>query len=168
MKNRYKANNILIIIFLFLFIILGLIGTFAYQQPTNLKEATGIIQDYKQHEGKWYDNIFGNSKGSYFKVKFEDDSFFESTGICYDNIDKTLFEKIKIGDCITIIYNEESGRPDRIYAIKYNGKDYLLLEDSLNGFKQTERIMHIFGPSISVLSIVVGLILFAINYKKNK
>lgn len=166
--KKYISNNILIIVLTFVFVILGLVGSFAYELPTDLTEITGFIQSYNQRDGKWYDNIFGGSKGSYFNVRLEDDSFFEATGICYDNIDRNLFKKLKIGEEITITYNNESGRPDRIFAIKYQDIDYLMLDDSLNGYKQTAKIMHVVGPIMCGFSILSGVVLLMINYKKNR
>ena len=109
MKNRFVAFNILIAIALLLVLVLSLIFTFSYQQPTGLKQQTGIVSKFNQYDEKWYDNIFGNSKGSYFDVRFEDNSYFEATGICYDNIDRRLFEELQIGKELTITYFEKSG-----------------------------------------------------------
>ncbi len=168
MKNRFAAFNFLIAIALLFVLVLSLIFTFAYKQPTGLKQQTGVVSKFNQYDEKWYDNIFGNSKGSYFDVRFEDDSFFEATGISYDNIDRTLFEKLEVGEEITITYKDEIGSPNKIYAIKYNGKNYLLLDEVLNEYRQDEKIAHIVGPIIVVLSISVGTVLLILNYKKNR
>ena len=109
MKNRFVAFNILIAIALLLVLVLSLIFTFSYRQPTGLKQQTGIVSKFNQYDEKWYDNIFGNSKGSYFDVRFEDNSYFEATGICYDNIDRRLFEELQIGKELTITYFEKIG-----------------------------------------------------------
>ena len=168
MKNRFVAFNILIANALLLVLVLSLIFTFSYQQPTGLKQQTGIVSKFNQYDEKWYDDIFGNSKGSYFDVRFEDNSYFEATGICYDNIDRTLFEKLEVGEEITITYKDEIGSPNKIYAIKYNGKNYLLLDDVLNEYSKNEKTAHIIGPIIIVLSISVGTVLLILNYKRNR
>lgn len=168
MKNRFAAFNILIAIALLLVLVLSLIFTFAYQQPTGLKQQTGLISKFNQYDEKWYDNIFGNSKGSYFDVWFEDNSYFEATGICYDNIDRRLFENLQIGEKITITYFEKSGGLRKICAIEYNGETYLSLNDVLNEYSQNEKVAHIVGPTIIALSISLGTILFIVNHKKNR
>ncbi len=168
MKNRFAAFNILIAIILLLVLVLSLIFTFAYKQPTGLKQQTGVVSKFNQYDEKWYDHIFGNSKGSYFNVRFEDDSYFEATGICYENIDRSLFENIQIGEEITITYFKKSGGLRKICAIEYNDETYLSLNDVLNEYSQNEKVAHIVGPTIMALSISVGAVLFIVNYKKNR
>lgn len=168
MKNRFAAFNILIAIALLFVLVLSLIFTFAYKQPTELKQQTGVVSKFNQYDEKWYDNIFGNSKGSYFDVRFEDNSYFEATGICYDNINRKLFEDLQIGEEITITYFEKSGGLRKICSIDYNGETYLSLDDVLNEYSQNEKVAHIVGPTIMALSISVGVVLFIVNYKKNR
>ena len=168
MKNRFAAFNLLIAIALSLVLAISLIFTFSYQQPKKLKQQTGVVSKFNQYDEKWYDNIFGNSKGSYFDVRFEDNSYFEATGICYDNIDRRLFADLQIGKEITITYFEKSGGLRKICAIDYNGETYLPLSDVLNEYSQNEKVAHIVGPTIMALSISVGAVLFIVNYKKNR
>ena len=168
MKNRFTAFNILIAIALLVVLALSLIFTFAYKQPTGLKQQTGVVLKFDQYDEKWYDNIFENSKGSYFNVRLEDNSYFEATGICYDNIDRRLFENLQKGEEITITYFEKSAGLRKICALEYNGETYLTLSDVLNEYSKNERIAHIVGPTIMVLSISVGALLFIVNYKKNR
>ena len=168
MKNRFVAFNILIAIALLFVLVLSLIFTFTYQQPTGLKQQTGIVSKFNQYDEKWYDNIFGNSKGSYFDVRFEDNSCFEATGICYDNIDRRLFEELQIGKELTITYFEKSDGLRKICALEYNGETYLSLNDVLNEYSKNEKNAHIVGPTIMALSISVGALLFVVNYKKNR
>ena len=168
MKNRFVAFNILIAIALLLVLVLSLIFTFSYQQPMGLKQQTGVVSKFNQYDEKWYDNIFGNSKGSYFNVRFEDNSCFEATGICYDNIDRRLFEELQIGKELTITYFEKSGGLRKICALEYNGETYLSLNDVLNEYSKKEKTAHIVGPTIMALSISVGALLFVVNYKKNR
>ena len=168
MKNRFVAFNILIAIALLLVLVLSLIFTFSYQQPMGLKQQTGVVSKFNQYDEKWYDNIFGNSKGSYFDVRFEDNSYFEATGICYDKIDRRLFEELQIGEEITITYFEKNGGLRKICSLKYNGETYLSLNDVLNEYNKNEKTAHIVGPTIMALSISVGVVLFIVNYKKNR
>ena len=168
MKNRFAAFNVLIAIALLFVIVISLIFTFAYQPPTDLKRQTGVVSKFNQYDDKWYDHIFGNSKGSYFNVRFEDDAYFEATGICYENIDRELFEKIQVGEEITVIYFEKGGGLKKICAIEYMGKTYLSLDRVLNEYTQSEQVAHIVGPTIMALSISVGAVLFIVNYKKNR
>ena len=81
MKNRFIVFNVLIAIALLFVLVISLIFTFSYQQPTDLKQQTGVVSKFNQYDEKWYDNIFGNTKGSYFDVRFEDDSYFEATSV---------------------------------------------------------------------------------------
>lgn len=168
MKNRFAAFNILISIAMLFVLVLSLIFTFSYQQPMELKQQTGIVSKFNQYDEKWYDNIWGNSKGSYFDVRFEDNSYFEATGICYDNIDRRLFEELQIGKELTITYFEKSGELRKICALEYNGETYLSLNDVLNEYNKNEKTAHIVGPTIMALSISVGALLFVVNYKKNR
>ena len=50
MKNRFVAFNILIAIVLLLVLVLSLIFTFSYQQPTGLKQQTGIVSKFNQYD----------------------------------------------------------------------------------------------------------------------
>ena len=168
MKNRFVAFNILIAIALLLVLAIGLICTFSFQQPKELKHQTGVVAKFNQYDEKWYDNIFGKSKGSYFDVRFEDNSYFEATGICYDNIDRRLFEELQIGKELTITYFEKSGGLRKICALEYNGETYLSRNDVLNEYSKNEKTAHIVGSTIMALSISVGALLLVVNYKKNR
>ena len=168
MKNRFSTSNTLIVIACLLGITLSLMLTFAYQQPTDLKQQTGKVLRFNQHDEKWYDYILGNSKGSYFDVRLEDGSFYEATGICYDNINRELFEDVQVGGNITVTYFKKFGERRKICALEYNGRTYLLLDDVLREYSQNEKVAHIVGPTMIVLFISVGIILFVVNYKKNK
>lgn len=169
-ENKFLVNNILII-FLSLFLILPcLLLTFSYdKEPKNLKEATGIISEFKHYEKKWYDYISSNSKGPYFCVRLEDGSFFETTGISYSQIDMELFDNLSIGEEIKIIYEEEKPMsPDKIYAIEYNGKTYLSLDNVLDEFEDNAKTAHIVCPIAIIVIIAVAGILIFFNYKHNK
>lgn len=168
MKNRLIAFHILITIALLFVLTISFLYTFAYQQPTGLKQQTGNVLRFDQYDEKWYDSILGDSTGSYFRVGLEGDSYYEATGICYDQIDRNLFENLYVGENITITYFEKSGGLRKICALEYNGETYLSLDDVLNEYDQNEKIAHIVGPTIVVLAISAGAILFIINCKKNR
>ena len=167
MKKRFLAYNILIVIMCLLTTLFSLMLTFAYQQPTGLKQQTGSVVRFDQYDEKWYDSLLDGSATSYFNMELEDGSFYEATGICYDNIDRELFEDVQAGSNITVTYSDVSGGLRKIYALEYNGKAYLLLDDVLRDFSQNERTAHIVGPIMIALSISVCIILFVVNYKKN-
>ena len=167
MKKRFLAINRLITIGCLWAILLSLMLTFAYQQPTGLEQQTGKVLSFNQRDEKWYDAFFDRSAGSYFNVELEDGSFYEATGICYDNIDRELFEDVQVGGNITVTYFKKFGERRKICALEYNGKTYLLLDDVFNEYSQNEKTVHIVGPTMIVLFMSVGIILFVANYKKN-
>ena len=170
-NNKFLGFNIIITSISLLFIIFGLIGTFAYE-PSKLKdtkEVTGIIEEYKQRDSKWYDVIAGGTIDSYFNIRLRDNSFYEATGINYDNIDRSLFDIIKEGEEITITYIDNGwSSPNDIVSIEYQGMIYLDYEKVINEFEQNNKIMKIVGPSIIIVTIGTAITLYIINYKKNK
>ena len=167
MKKRFLAINRLITIGCLLAILLSLMLTFAYQQPTGLEHQTGKVLSFNQRDEKWYDAFFDSSARSYFHIWLEDGSYYEATGICYDNINRELFDDVQVGGSIAVTYFEKSGGLRKIYALEYNGKTYLLLDDVLNEYSQNEKTAHIVGPTMLVLSVLAGIILFVVNYRKN-
>lgn len=166
-KNRFLGFNLLIAIVCLFGITLSLMLTFAYQQPAGLEQQTGKILSFNQRDEKWYDAFFDSSAGSYFHIWLEDGSYYEATGICYDNINRELFDDVQVGGSIAVTYFEKSGGLRKIYALEYNGKTYLLLDDVLNEYSQSEKTAHIVGPTMLVLSVLAGIILFVVNYRKN-
>lgn len=167
-RTKFAAFNVLIAIALLFVLTMSLISIAAYRQPTDLKQQTGVVCKFHQYDKKWYDDIFGYSDGPYFSVRFEDDSYFEATGICYENIDRTLFEEIKVGEEITITYFEKIGGRRKICAIEYKGESYLSLDDVLIEFSRSGNVVHTVASSAVVISISVAVVLFIINYKRNR
>lgn len=167
MSKRYFAVNILILILCFALVATGFAFIFLSQCPTDLKQQTGYIMRFNQYDEKWYDWFLGSSNGSCFNVRLGDDSYYEATGICYDNIHRSLFEKLRVGESITITYFEKSGGVRKICAVEYMGETYLSLDDVLNEFDREEKIDHLIGMIIIAFSLLVGIILFIINTKKN-
>ena len=167
-RTKFVAFNVLIAIALLFVLTMSLFSIAAYRQPTDLKQKTGVVCKFHHYDKKWYDDIFGYSTGPYFSVRFEDASYFEATGICYENIDRTLFEGIKVGEEITITYFEKIGGPRKICAIEYKGESYLSLDDVLIEFSRSENVVHTVASSAVVISISVAVVLFIINYKRNR
>lgn len=167
--TKYKSNNILIIVFSLFLIFAAIIGIFSYSTPpTDLKETTGIIQSYNQHDARWHEYVFSDSAHSYFNVRLENDAFFEATGISYNEIDRALFDKLKNGEEITLIYQDYGQiSPNKIHAIRYHGKDYLLLDDVFEAYKQSASTTPIFCSVIIAFSAVTGTVLLILNRKKN-
>ena len=77
------------------FVAICLIASFSSGVPKNLDETTGTIAEFKQRDHKWSDSF--TNKSAHLNVTLEDGSFFEANGIAYDNIDRSLFEKLRIG-----------------------------------------------------------------------
>ena len=167
MQKRFLSYNVLITMACLLAITISLMLTFAYQQPAGLEHQTGKVLSFNQRDEKWYDAFFDRSAGSYFHIWLEDGSYYEVTGICYDNINRELFDDVQVGGSIAVTYFEKSGGLRKIYALEYNGKTYLLLDDVLSEFSQNEKTAHIVGPTMLVLSVLAGIILFVVNYRKN-
>lgn len=167
-QNRFLALNILIIIVVVFCVVIGVVLFFSYQQPKNLQQATGIIAKFEQRDKEWYDYI-GSSSGNEFNVTFEDGTYFEATGIAYDNIDRKLFEIICVGEEIKITYDYSWSRPNRIYSIEYKGVNYLMLDNVLTQYRTEHKGSLIEGVIIVVVSVVLGCVgLCIVNYKNKK
>lgn len=167
-KQWITACNIAISMTVIICVVIGLFVSLAYRRPKNLQEAVGNIASFRQHDKEWYDYI-GGATGNYFNVTLEDGTFFEATGIAYNNINRELFEKIRPGEEIKLTYSHGFGRPNRIYAIEYNGINYLPLDDVLAKYENEYKGRHIAGIVVIVLSVVAGGAgLFIVNYKYRK
>jgi len=167
-QNRLLAVKILICMVVVFCVVMGVVFIVSYAQPKNLQETTGIIAKFEQRDREWYDYI-GSPTGNEFNVTFEDGAYFEATGICYDNIDKELFEKIRVGEEIKLIYDYSWGRPNRIYSIDYNGVNYLMLDNVLAQYKNEHKNLLVYGIVIISVSVAAGGVgLFIVNYKNKK
>lgn len=163
--------NILITVLYIFLLIVGIIGLFAYKVPNveDIKTTTGIISEFKQRDGKWYDVIFGGATDKYFNITFNDDTFYEATGIYYDNIDRTLFDLISNGDEITIGYIDNGWTaPNTIISITYNDVCYLEVNDVLEDFEENDLIAKTLCPAFIVLITIVTGVLYYMNYRTNK
>ena len=166
-KNRLVAFNVMICMIVAICFVIGMCTIFAHEPPKDLKEVTGTIAEFNQYDDNWTDAYFGIS--SYFDIRFEDGRFFKATGISYDNINRELFKKIQVGEEIKITYSSSFSTPNRIYAIEYNGVDYLLLDDVLKSYANEAKTSHITGAIIIGVSVVAGgVALFVVNWKHRK
>ena len=171
MARQNGAFYIIVAVLALGLVFLGLITTFAYQQPTELTQTTGTVKEYRCYEEKWYDDFLGNSKGSYFTVRFEDGSYFEATGICHDLINHSLLEELQVGEEITLTHDPVSGGLEKIYAIEYNGKEYLSADDVFASFAEARKWAHIAGPilfAIGFLTLVGTYVLLFIKIKEKR
>ena len=166
MAKQHGAFYIIIAVLALGLVFLGLITTFAYEQPTALTQTTGIVKEYRCYEEKWYDAFLGNSKGSYFSIRFEDGSYFEATGICHDRMDHALLDDLQIGDEITITHDPVSGGLEKIYAIEYNGKEYLSADDVFESFARARKWAHIEGPIIFAIGFITLVGTYVLLIKK--
>ena len=166
-KSKFAAFNIILVIVLLFALVVPIAYMFGYQVPTDLTTQTGTVSRFYQHDAKWYDNIFSNTKGSYWEVRFEDGSYFEATGIAYEQIDRKLFEELDRGQELTVTYFEKPGGVRKICAIAYKGETYLSSEAVLAAYEQRETRAHIIAPIAIAVLLAVGASLFIINYKKN-
>ena len=172
MKNKSRLiANVLIIFMIVVFVAVCLIVTFSYGAPESLDEVTGTIAEFNQRDDKWSDSFTNNS--AYLNVTLEDGSFFVANGIAYDHIDRTLFERLRIGAEIKITY-ENGGffsGPNKIYAIEYDGEIYLSLDEVLIEYEKDAKDSRVIGLAIAGGFIVIsGFGLFVFNYtiqKKN-
>ena len=117
----------------------------------------------------FYDFIFYNSNDKYFNLTLEEDLFFTTTGIAYDNIDRDLFEDLIIGDEITITYDDRGHlNNSRIYNIEYKGRNYLNIEHVILEMSNNKKSSQTIGIALISITTVVGVCLFIWNCKTNK
>ncbi len=169
--SKYIRINILITVLYIFLLIIGIIGIFAYKVPKaeDIKTTTGIIFEFKQRDGKWYDVVFGGATDKYFNITLNDDTFYEATGIYYDNIDRTLFDLISNGDEITIRYiNNGWSAPNTIISITYKDVCYLEVNDVLEDFGENDLIAKAISPVFIVIITIATGVLYYLNYRTNK
>lgn len=154
------------IVMIYLFGILAAVGVMiSTRPPTDFKEKTGIVLEFQEHEADWTDALFNGS--SYFNIKFTDGSFFEAKGENYKNIDRELYGRLIPGVEITVKYEENHTKPNRIYGIEYCGKTYLKYDDVRPTLEKDYKSTLIACPIILVVWTGVAVALFVFNYKKN-
>lgn len=171
MKNKFALFNILITFGLVLVVLISVFAMTSYRFPDDkdLKTTTGTIEKFSHHEKKWYDYIFRTNDTDSFRIWLRDGTYYEATGINYDNIDKSLYDKIYVGGTITITYNDKGEfSPNDIVSITYGGVCYLSLQEVRREYQNTDKGMKIFGIIAICVSVAAALLLYALNVKKNK
>lgn len=167
--NKFSKYNLIIIITASFIILLSIIAMTSYNEPKKLNTITKTVVKFSQRDTKWYDFLFNGGNDKYFNLTLEEDLFFTSTGIAYDNIDRSLFDDLIIGSDITITYNDEGiGSNNKIYNIEYNGKNYLDINVVLSKRSQTKKDFTTIGIIVICFTVIVGVGLFTFNYRKNK
>ena len=165
--SRYAAINIVIVMVGLGVIIFSVCSMLAYRNPSKLEETTGAVAKFEQRERDWLDSA-ANTGAPYFRVWFEDGSYYEATGIFYNNIDKQLFQSLTTGSEITLTYVTRVGAPKRIYGITYNGATYLYTSDILRDLANERAKTYPYSIVAIVATVVVGVGLFIWNFKRNR
>lgn len=168
MKNKFAAIIVLVSVVVILAVILGVIFITSNRQPENLKETTGTIKKFKQYDSDWLDFIFNTD--SYLRIWLDDGRSFETFVISYNNTNRELFKIMSAGGEVKITYDSENGG-NHIYALDYNGVNYMPLDAVLNDVKDNSKTMTAAGISIMCVSVVIsGVVLsvFGYRYKKKR
>jgi hypothetical protein len=169
-KGKFFQVNILITVALLCFLAVGLLFTFAYDSPKQgeVKTATGTVEKFKWREDEWYDYLFGGSASPYFRLWLTDDSFYEATGMYYDNVDKALYEILQSGEEITVGYIDNGWvSPNDLVSIEYKGVCYLRFTDILEDFEKSNKTGKIVGLYIIGVACVFATAFYILNFKKN-
>lgn len=167
-KNRFAVFNI-IIISVYLVLLTALILCMCLISPAvQLKTKTGTVSKYTNNEADDFLSIITAAK-PYFNVQFADGSSYAASGSYYDDIDKTLFSELSVGDTLTVIYGKaDVGSTHPIYGIKYHNKTYLNSDAVVKNSTDNRKITMIVCPIlIVVITVTAGGLIF-LNYKKNK
>ena len=139
-----------------------------YAPPADLKTANGTVTklNYKADEDI-IDHIINNS--TYFNVTLDDETFFETIGVSFANIEKDFFDKITVGTKITITYEEGNFfTSNKIYGIEYNGKTYLNPDDVLADLENENKSAYIICPVFMGIATLSAAGLIFLSYKKVK
>ena len=170
--NKYLAINCLIVCVAILIIIVASMIIIVHSRSINLQEKTGIVSEFKNREKTWMDDIppYSADNPPYFRLKLNDGSLFEAHGLAYNSIDDELYGNLSVGDEITIIYNDKPWGEgvDTLYDIKYKGKTYLSIDDTLVDTSQDAKTATIVCSVVICVTVIGAVCLFVLNYKKNK
>ena len=162
--------NVVVSLLMFLFIGLGVLFLLPPEPPKNLQRMTGTVEKLERYDANWLEYIFAES--SYYRIWFVDGPRVEARSAVYDLIDGTLFTTLRVGDEITVTYEQNrKNQISHLYSIEYEGVEYLRLEEAL------EAAVNIFNKAETVLIILIffvlpvvagGIGLFFINYRYAK
>ncbi|MDE6618646.1 MAG: hypothetical protein K2K13_06450 [Clostridiales bacterium] len=167
-NNRFAVYNI-IIISVYLVLLTALILCICLISPADqLKTKTGTVSKYTDNKADDFLSIITAAK-PYFNVQFTDGTSYAASGSYYDDIDKTLFSELSVGDTLTVIYAEaDFGNTHPIYGIKYHNRTYLNSDSVVTNSANDRKITIIVCPIlIAVITVTAGVLIF-LNYKKNK
>ena len=171
--NRFLGLNIVITCLTIFFLAIGVVFVVDEIVPSDkneLKTTTGIVSNFKQRDPQWYDYFFTDSGSiSYFKLWFTDGSFYEATGVYYDNIDRNLYETLQAGDKITISFVDNGwSEPNDIISIEHNGICYQSADDVIKDYESTRKSNRIFGFCLIGITTLGAITSYILNYLKNK
>lgn len=167
-NNRFAVFNI-VIISIYIVLLTALILCMCLKSPdVQLKTKTGTVSKYTDNKADDFLSVITAAK-PYFNVQFTDGSSYAASGSHYEDIDKTLFSELAVGDTLTVIYAKaDVGSTHPIYGIKYHDKTYLNAYSAIEKAANDQRIVMIVCPILmAVISVVAGVLVF-LNYKKNK
>ncbi|MDE7296947.1 MAG: hypothetical protein K2N84_06755 [Clostridia bacterium] len=146
---------------------------FTYAHHSKFQTVTGTVTYFKEHKENWLDVLAGafgsGSDGSYLKIRFADDTYFEAKTKIYKYIDAELFSNLVVGDEITIVFaGEGQGGKNNIYGIEYKGNIYLNAEEVLSNLNKKQKIAYIVCPILLTIVSVTACGLYVLNFKKNR
>ena len=141
-------------------------------EPPELKTTTGTIASIKHHDRTDPDvlDYLMSDTASYLDIRLTDGESYSANGVRYENVDRALFDVLKVGTEIKLVYEDKGfgGGIDLIYGIEYYGKTYLAVDDALADLKSERKITIITCSAImGVLTLLAGVGLF-FNYRKFK
>lgn len=135
--------------------------TFTYDPPRKLKTATGTIADFKYEKDlDVVDHMVGS--GTYLYVTLDDGSFFKTSGISFNLLNKELLDELAKEQEITVTYHDKGYfSNDVIYGIDYREKKYLDPQAVIDKMKEESKTAHILFPClIGVATVIAGGLIF--------
>jgi len=156
MKKRYVKLVIAGLVLPLLLLTFGILFVTSSTQPEDFRTHTGTVAEFSWHDERWYEGFLSNSGASRFTVRLEDGSYYEATGVFYDQIDRELFSTLSPGKEIEISYHVDSWRPNKICGILYQGQAYLSCEDTLDSYYASSSTRH----TIGLVLIIAGGIMY--------
>ena len=171
-KNMVIIISVVISLLIAAFIVIAVFLLMPQKPPKNLQQTTGTVTKVDRYEAHWLDYVLPGEASSYYKIWLANGLRAEARGDVYDLIDRSLFTDLRLGDEITITYEQK--RKDQvwhIYAIEYHGVEYLRLEEALatiaNWPDKADKFLIILA--LIVLPVVLGgFCLFFLNYSYAK
>ena len=166
--TKFAAFNILIGMFSVLLLLVSVLMLTSYRPPKRLREKTGNVAAIEWQDEHWTDDLFGGASSAGFTLRLQDGSLYQATGILFDNIDRSIMSEVAYGAEITIIYNDEKGRPDKLYNIDKGGKTYQSIDACLRELEKERKIFESVGWCVIVGTPILAGVLGYVKYRKNK